>query len=336
MNSRPGTSRPMPAAPYDDPSIPVLTERLSLPELELDTSLPAPDSTASTQTPPAPPTIERAIAKQDQTAPALTTAPAPAAAITAAPPAPPEAPAAPALLGADFESDTWLVETIPLAPPPLDLSNLDLPTFDLPPLTRPAPPPAVAAPPSVDRSALDLPTFELPPLSPPAVAAPSPLVHAPQVPAPPAADLGFAAPDLVIPASLMRATPALASPEPAPVESAPTFDRLPARPAEIVTAPLPAVDTAAAHVAGAFAVAPAPTLPDTVELRAAILDALSQQLPQDVESILRRRLAPAIDAAVDAAAAQLIPEIRRAVAQSLRDLVDHAVQAELARLREPK
>lgn len=330
MNSRPGKSRPMPAAPYDDPSIPVLTERLSLPELELDTSLPAPDSTAPTPTPPGPPTIERAIAKQDQTAPA------PAAAISAAPPAPPDAPAAPALLGADFASDTWLVETIPLAPPPLDLSTLDLPTFDLPPLTRPASPPAIPAPPPVDRPALELPTFDLPPLSPPAVAALPPAEHAPQVPAPPAADLGFAAPDLVIPASLMRATPALASTEPAPVESAPTFDRLPARPAEVVTAPLPAVDTAAAHVAGAFAVAPGPALPDAAQLRASILEALSQQLPQDVESILRRQLAPAIDAAVDAAAAQLIPEIRRAVAQSLRDLVDQAVHAELAKLREPK
>lgn len=336
MNSRPGKSRPMPAAPYDDPSIPVLTERLSLPELELDTSLPAPDPTVSTPTLPAPPTIERAIARQDQTEPVRLTAPAPAAAITSAPPAPPEAPAAPALLGADFESDTWLVETIPLAPPPLDLSTLDLPSFDLPPLTQPASPPAVAAPPPAGPPPLDLPTFDLPPLSPPAVVAPPPAVHTPQVPAPAAVEPGFAAPDLVIPASLMRTTPAVTSTEPAPVESALTFDRLPAKPAEVMTAQLPAVDTAPAHVAGAFAVAPVPALPDAAELRASILAALSQQLPQEVESILRRQLAPAIDAAVDAAAAQLIPEIRRAVAQSLHDIVDHAVQAELAKLREPK
>jgi hypothetical protein len=59
---------------------------------------------------------------------------------------------------------------------------------------------------------------------------------------------------------------------------------------------------------------------------------LSERLPQEVESILRRQLAPAVDAAIDAAAAQLAADIRRAAAHSLRELVDQAVKSELARL----
>jgi hypothetical protein len=266
----------MPAAPFDDESIPVLTERLSLPALDLDVTLPAHESNAAdaarTDTPPAAPQV------------------------------------APAVLGAPFESDTWLVETIPMAPAPLDLSTLDLPSFDLPPLTPAGPAPGTAAGPA-------------------ALLAESPA----DPPAPPATESGFAQPDLVIPASLMRA-PAAGNGPTAVEAIVPTFDRLPRPPAAEA---LPALDPpAVAHAA--FAVTAPPTLPDETQLRAAILDALVQRLPQDVESIVRRQLAPAVDTATDAAVAQLIPEIRRAVTYALRDLVDHAVKAELAKLREPK
>ncbi len=286
MSDRPGKSRPMPAAPFDDESIPVLTERLTLPALDLDITLPAREATATE------------AARVDPPA--------------ALPPAAPEV--APAVLGAQFDSDTWLVETIPMAPAPLDLSTLDLPSFDLPPLTPAGPAPATAA-------------------GPPALFTESPV----EPPAPPATESGFTQPDLVIPASLMRApaapTSTSAGNEPAAIEAiVPTFDRLP-RPA--VAEALPALDLpVAAHAA--FAVTAPPTLPDETQLRTAILDALAQRLPQDVESIVRRQLAPAVDAATDAAVAQLIPEIRRAVTHALRDLVDHAVKAELAKLREPK
>jgi hypothetical protein len=272
----------MPAAPFDDESIPVLTERLTLPELDLDITLPAREATVGD-------------AARIETPAAL-------------PPAAPQV--APAVLGAQFESDTWLVETIPMAPAPLDLSTLDLPSFDLPLLTPAGPAPATAAAPAAPFA---------------------------ESPAPPATESGFAQPDLVIPASLMRAPAAATSlgagNGPVAVEAiVPTFDRLPRPP---VAEALPALDPpAAAHAA--FAVTASPAHPDETQLRADILDALAQQLPQDVESIVRRQLAPAVDAATDAAVAQLIPEIRRAVTHALRDLVDHAVKAELAKLREPK
>jgi len=264
MSERPGKSRPMPAAPFDDPSIPVLTERLTLPELDLDITLPAfgpPDPGLA-----APP------------APAAEAAPAPNPAPAATPSRDTTAPPPPALLGSTFETDTWLVETIPMAPAPLDLSTLDLPSFDLPPLT-----PAPVAPP---------------------------------LPAPTSAP-DFAA-DMAIPASLMRATPAPVAPAP----SAPVFDHLPVAATAAPAPSAPAVD--------------APRLPSATELRASILEAIALNLPQDVESIVRRQLAPAIDGAVDAAVAQLVPEIRRAVAHSLHELISHAVQAELARLRETR
>jgi hypothetical protein len=257
----------MPAAPFDDESIPVLTERLTLPALDLDITLPAAEATA-------------ADSARIDAAPALPTAlPSPAPQVAPAHAVPP-----PSVLGTPFESDTWLVETIPMAPAPLDLSTLDLPSFDLPPLT-----PARVTPP-----------------------APAP------TPAP-----GFAASGMAIPTSLMRASSATV----APATSAPTFDHLPAL---ATTEPMAASETPPAVAVDA------PKLPSPTELRASLLEAIALNLPQDVESIVRRQLAPALDAAIDAAVAQLVPEIRRAVAQSLHELVSHAVQAELARLRETR
>ena len=303
MSDRPGKSRPMPAAPYDDPSIPVLTERLTLPELDLDISLP-PEAGA-----PVPP------------APALPdTGPAAGSAAPDLQPAAP--PTSPSVLGADFNSDTWLVETIPMAPPPLDLSGLDFPPFELPPLAPVAR--GSTAPPATEE-----------PWMPPTATPSAPVTAS----APPSPEPGFAAPDLVIPASLMR-TPSTAgfdsagSAAPREAELAPTFDRVPVI---IAADPLPTLDTPA-PAAAAFGVpaAAGSAMADETQLRESILAALSQRLPHEVESILRRHLAPAIDAAIDAAAAQLAAEIRRVAAHTLRELVDHAVAAELAKLREPK
>ncbi len=228
MSERPGKPRPMPAAPLDDPSIPVLTERLLLPELELDTTLPAApaDAPVAAQTPAAP-----ADAPSER------------------------ADTAPQVLGVQFETDTWLVET--------------------PPVTTPVPP-----------------------------ARPEPA-------AAPAA--GEIAPAVSIPASLMRAAAAAAVADVVPTTSG----------------------AASTRATTATAAAPPPPAPsDTALLSASILDELLRQLPPDSESIVRRHLAPAVDAAIGAAVAQIVPEIRRAVALALRELVVQAVQAELARLRD--
>jgi hypothetical protein len=323
MSERPGKSRPMPAAPFDDPSIPVLTERLTLPDLDLDFTLPVADEAPG-----------RAPAHAS---------PLPASPAVSAPPVAPPPPPLPRVLGAEFETDDWLVETIPLAPKPE--FSLDLSTIHVPPLSAPA----AVAPATVEPAApaLSLPTPSLPAPAPidsgtASAAAPAPA----PTPAPSAlvADTGFAAADVVIPASLMRAPGAardviVAAPNPAP-----TFDQLP--PSTTDTTVVPAVSVApespAPLASGAFAVPPAPpsgthwtTL--ELELRESILRELAQRLPDDVETILRRQLAPAIDAAVGAAVgaatARLATEIRRAAGASLRDLVDHAVQSELARLR---
>lgn len=216
----------MPAAPFDDPSIPVLTERLQLPELELDTTLPA--------------------------------APADAPLAAPAPAAPTDAPSEPAdtapqVLGFQFETDTWLVETPPVATPV--------------PTARPA---AAAA-------------------------------------------AGEIAPAVSIPVSLMREAAAAAVSDVATTTSGAASTR-----ATTATAAPP----------------PPPALSDAAQLSASILDELLRQLPPDSETIVRRHLAPAVDAAIGAAVAQIVPEIRRAVALALRELVVQAVQAELARLRD--
>lgn len=310
MNSdRPGKSRPMPAAPFDDPSIPVLTERLTLPDLDLDISLPPPPEPAAPTLPPPSSPPPPVVARYDR----------------------------------EFDSDTWLVETRPLPPAP---ATVDISALDLTPPVLPTSPAPVAVETSTGAA------------EPAAV----PTIHG---------DAAFAAPntapfataDVVIPASLMRVAAPSSEPtveaeggqsSPAPaassVEAAPTFDRLPPVPAvdELpaqFAATLPTLETSAVPEGAAFAVPPAPAAGShwttlELELRESILQQLSQRLPEDVESILRRRLAPAIDAAVTAsvtaASARLAAELRQAVGESLRELVDHAVQTELARLREER
>lgn len=327
MSDLPGKSRPMPAAPFDDPSIPVLTERLTLPDLDLDFTLPPVDggdagTAAPSSASPASPAAVPAAAP-------ATTAPAPDAA----------AATSPRLLGSEFETDDWLVETIPLAPKP-DFS-LDLSTIDVPPLSVTPPP---SPPPSPPPATVPVPTP--PPAAPPPAVTAAVRPDLPITAAPLPADSGFAAADVVIPASLMRA-PVGRESTPA-ANPAPTFDQLPPSPGDATVTPAAAAvapESSATLTGGAFAVPPAPAAAAhwttlELELRESILRELSQRLPEDVESILRRQLAPAIDAAVGAAVgaatAQLATEIRRAATASLRDLVDHAVQTELARLREQR
>ncbi len=69
---------------------------------------------------------------------------------------------------------------------------------------------------------------------------------------------------------------------------------------------------------------------DEIELREAILRDLAERLPTDVEAIVRRQMSVAIDAAIQ----RLAQQVRRALAGSLREIVDRAVRAELQRLRE--
>ncbi len=66
-----------------------------------------------------------------------------------------------------------------------------------------------------------------------------------------------------------------------------------------------------------------------IELRSSILRDLAQQLPQEVEAIVRSHMNDAIDQLVD----RLAAETRLALAASLHEIVEHAVRAELTRLR---
>jgi hypothetical protein len=66
-----------------------------------------------------------------------------------------------------------------------------------------------------------------------------------------------------------------------------------------------------------------------LELRASIFKGIAESLPQEVEAIVRSRMSDVIDKLM----AQLAAETRLAMAASLRDIVDHAVHAELDRLR---
>lgn len=74
-----------------------------------------------------------------------------------------------------------------------------------------------------------------------------------------------------------------------------------------------------------------------IELRESVLRTLSEQLPQDVEDIVRRHVSVTAEAALretlEPLIAKLALEARLALASSLREIVDRAVKAELGRLR---
>ncbi len=116
-------------------------------------------------------------------------------------------------------------------------------------------------------------------------------------------------------------------------------------PAPAAARPAPAPAPAAARPAPAPATAPparaaAPAESSTtqhwtrieLELRASILQAIADALPQQIDTIVRSRMSGAIDRLME----ELVAETRLAVAASLRDIVDQAVRAELARLRTHK
>jgi len=66
-----------------------------------------------------------------------------------------------------------------------------------------------------------------------------------------------------------------------------------------------------------------------IELRTAILREIAEQLPREVEAIVRSRMSAAIDRLMSGLAA----ETRVAIAASLREIIERAVHAELERLR---
>jgi len=302
----------MPVAPFDDPAIPVLTERLLLPEQD-------PEASRSGSVPTEPPAAAKRPADTPapeaaapRPAPALAAPPAPATATATAPePATATATAAPTVspqvLGAQFDADQWLVGTIPLAPAPLDPSTLDLPTFELPPLA-PIQPEARTAPAALA----------------PATASAAPLDLAPGV----VPQAHWLRTEVAIPASLMRA--------PAPQPATMLRDEPALPPATTLPMGAP-IDTRSGRSGGpplAAAETPVPAPPDFAQLRAAIVAELARQLPPDAESIVRRHLAPAVDAAIGAAVAQIVPEIRRAVVLALSELVEQALRAQPKRIDE--
>jgi hypothetical protein len=137
----------------------------------------------------------------------------------------------------------------------------------------------------------------------------------PEVPEP-------AAPRAAGPLALDTALPGLPSPPPpapAPVRAAP--------------APPPPLPTSAPvftpEAAAVSAAAGAHWTRIELELRSSILQAIADALPQQIDSIVRHRMNDAIERLFT----QLVAETRLAVASSLRDIVDQAVRAELARLR---
>jgi len=94
------------------------------------------------------------------------------------------------------------------------------------------------------------------------------------------------------------------------------------------------VTAPAAPIAHAPAAAPAATdgrhwARIEVELRTAILRDIAEQLPREVEAIVRNRMGATIDRVI----ASLAAETRLAVAASLREIIERAVHAELERLR---
>ncbi len=130
--------------------------------------------------------------------------------------------------------------------------------------------------------------------------------------------------DTTLPQDLIEEAPAEAlaptpAPVPAPAPPAPAAAR--ASPAEPRAAPSRTAPEAAATGAHWTRI--------ELELRASILHDLAQSLPQEVDAIVRGKMSEAIDRLVH----QLAAETRLAIAASLREIVEHAVRAELDRLR---
>lgn len=226
----------------------------------------------------------------------------------------------------DDASIPVLTERLTLPPVELDFTLPPTPAPEpAPPAPAPEPPPAPtpAAPPfvpfsttsPVGRSFPAAPTFAPPippPPMPPATVFVPPAVDAPDWTPDPDSDL---APEAPLASSVFIAP--IPIPEPAPATPPPP-------------PPVPP-PTVAPSITGAH------WQRIEIELREAILRDIAERLPADVENIVRRHLGHSLDAAVaaakDAIVARLAGEARLALAASLREIVDHAVKAELERLR---
>jgi hypothetical protein len=134
-------------------------------------------------------------------------------------------------------------------------------------------------------------------------------------------------------------------PPPVAVPPAPPPERgpatvLPAAEAPVTAIPAPPpVPRPPVEVLGARAVTPSAALPAPgdgqhwsrieADLRTSILRDIAAQLPRDVESIVRRQM----DTALERLIGHLATETKLAVAAAMREIVEHAVRAEIERLR---
>lgn len=163
--------------------------------------------------------------------------------------------------------------------------------------------------------------FTLPPAltQPPPPLAPQPGLLAPVARQPTAEPVS---PPVAAPASVSAPVPA--EPPPPAVHG---LDTMP--PQALPPAPAP-VMAARGVEARAQAARPEPNWAELeADLRDSILRELSMRLPQNVEHIVREKMQPGIQAAID----RLAAETRVLIAASLRELVDKAVKAEVAAMR---
>jgi len=127
-----------------------------------------------------------------------------------------------------------------------------------------------------------------------------------------------------------------AAPMRKPDAALPAFELPPMPAAAPAARPAPPAGLAASAPTSVAAMPPVPVaLPDADAIRNAILDDLAVRLPREIEGLMRRQLAGSIEAAVQAASTDLAARIRNAAAQSLQNLVEQSVKAEIARLRTP-
>lgn len=75
-----------------------------------------------------------------------------------------------------------------------------------------------------------------------------------------------------------------------------------------------------------------PPPPSAEELRAQVLDVVLAQLPATIDAVMRERLRPALDAAID----QLAAEADQALRAALSDVVEQAVRAVLDQQSPPE
>lgn len=129
--------------------------------------------------------------------------------------------------------------------------------------------------------------------------------------------------------SPVAASATVSAPQPAvpPLPAIHGLDTLPPERLPPATAPVPAAPGVDSRAQAAL---PGPNWTQLeADLRDSILRELSLRLPQNVEHIVREKLQPGIQAALE----RLAAETRVAIAASLRDLVDKAVKAEVAAMR---